>query len=60
MSHKCDGCKYKGEHREMGFKSFGVCLREIDLIQAEKNYNMEYCPYKNFNKENINLIKRKE
>ena len=45
MAHKCDGCRYKGEHQEMGFVPFGVCLKETDLIRAEKNYNAECCPY---------------
>ena len=44
--HKCDGCRYKGEHVEMGFKPFGVCYKEKNLIEAEKNYNAETCPYK--------------
>lgn len=44
--HKCDGCRYKGEHVEMGFKPFGVCYKETNLIEAEKNYNAETCPYK--------------
>lgn len=45
MAHKCDGCKYKGEHQEMGFVPFGVCLKETNLIRAEQNYNAECCPY---------------
>ena len=45
MEHKCDGCKYKGEHQEMGFVPFGVCLKETNLIRAEQNYNAECCPY---------------
>ena len=44
--HKCDGCRYKGEHVEMGFKPFGVCYKETNLIEAEKNYRAETCPYK--------------
>ena len=47
MKHKCDGCKYKGEHQEMGFRSFGVCLKELNIIEAERTYNAEKCPYKN-------------
>lgn len=46
IGHKCDGCRYKGEHVEMGFKPFGVCYKEKNLIEAEKNYNAETCPYK--------------
>ena len=45
MKHKCDGCRYKGEHQEMMFRPFGVCLRELNLIEAEKSYNAEKCPY---------------
>ena len=44
-NHKCNGCRYKGEHQEMGFVPFGVCLLEHNLIQAEKNYNAEKCPF---------------
>lgn len=47
MKHKCDGCKYKGEHQEIGFRPFNVCLKELNLIEAEKTYNVEKCPYKN-------------
>ena len=45
MTHKCDGCRYKGEHQEMGFVPFGVCLKETNLIKAEKTYKAECCPY---------------
>lgn len=45
MNHKCDECRYKGEHQEMMFRPMGVCLKETNLIQAEKNYNAEKCPY---------------
>lgn len=45
MVHKCDGCRYKGEHQEMGFVPFGVCLKETNLIKAEQLYNAECCPY---------------
>lgn len=45
MGHKCDGCRFKGEHQEMMFRPFGVCLRELNLADAEKNYNAEKCPY---------------
>ena len=45
MPHKCDGCRYKGEHQEMGFVPFGVCLKETNLIKAEQNYKAECCPY---------------
>lgn len=46
IAHKCDGCRYKGEHVEMGFKPFGVCYKETNLIKAEANYKAETCPYK--------------
>jgi hypothetical protein len=45
MEHKCDGCRYKGEHQEMMFRPFGVCTRELNLVEAEKAYNAERCPY---------------
>ena len=45
MTHKCDGCRYKGEHQEQGFIPFGVCLKERSLIKAEQNYKAECCPY---------------
>ena len=58
MGHKCDGCGFKGEHQEMMFRPFGVCLRELNLAEAEKNYNAEKCPYDNVgalhdNKKNV-------
>ena len=45
MAHKCDGCRYKGEHQEMGFAPFGVCFKETNLVKAQQNYNAECCPY---------------
>ncbi len=45
MAHKCDGCRYKGEHQEVGFCPFGVCTKETNLVRAEQNYNAECCPY---------------
>lgn len=45
MKHKCDGCRYKGEHQEMMFRSFGVCMRETNLADAERSYNADKCPY---------------
>lgn len=45
MAHKCDGCRYKGEHQEMGFAPFGVCFKETNLAKAQQNYNAECCPY---------------
>lgn len=47
--HKCEGCKYKSEHQEMMFRPMGVCLREHNLIEAEKTYNAEVCPFKQNN-----------
>lgn len=43
--HKCDDCVYKGEHQEMMFKPFGVCLKFFDLADAEKAYNATICPF---------------
>jgi hypothetical protein len=40
MKHKCDGCKYKGEHQEMG-----VCYKEHNLIEAAKAYKADKCPF---------------
>lgn len=45
MNHKCERCKHRGEYQEMGFKPFGVCLRETNLLKAENAYNAEVCPY---------------
>lgn len=53
MKHKCDGCKYKSTHQEMGFAPFGVCTKERNLAEAEKSYNAEICPYKRTNFERI-------
>lgn len=49
MAHKCDGCRYKGEHQEMMFRPMGVCTRELNLLDAIKNYEAEKCPYKKTN-----------
>lgn len=56
MKHKCDGCKYKSTHQEMGFKPFGVCRKGFDLIEAQKNYNAEKCPYERKIKQSDNLL----
>ena len=45
MKHKCDGCIHKSEHQEMGFKPFGICTKETDIIEAEKAYKAEKCPF---------------
>ena len=46
LNHKCNGCRYRSEYQEMGFKPFGVCTRETNLREAEKAYKAEVCPYK--------------
>lgn len=45
LKHKCDNCPFRGEHQEMGFRPFGVCTWETNLIEAEKTYKAERCPY---------------
>lgn len=45
-NHKCDGCEYKSEHQEMGFRPFGVCTRTANLIEAERAYKADVCPYR--------------
>lgn len=51
-NHKCNGCRYKGEHHEMMFAPMGVCLKTSNLVEAVKFYNAEKCPFKitNFDK----------
>lgn len=46
MKHKCDGCRYKGEHQEMGFRPIGICTQAISLEYATRAYNAPECPYK--------------
>ena len=41
--HKCEGCPFRGEHQEQGFRPFGVCTMEKNLIEAQKAYNAETC-----------------
>ncbi len=60
MAHKCDGCRYKGEHQEMMFRPFGVCTRELNLVEAEKAYNAEKCPYKKTNADRIRAMTDEE
>lgn len=60
MNHKCDGCRYKSEHQEMGFAPMGVCTRTTNLIEAEKNYKAEKCPYKQTNYERIKAMSIEE
>lgn len=43
--HKCDGCKYKSEHQEMGFKATGVCSKEHYLPDAIKAFNDKECRF---------------
>lgn len=44
-NHKCHNCKHKGEYQDMKFQPFGVCLKETNLIEAEKAYRAKECPY---------------
>ena len=60
MAHKCDGCRYKGEHREMMFRPFGVCTKELNLIEAEKAYNAGKCPYIKTNADRIRSMTDEE
>ena len=45
MKHKCDGCRYKGEHRYDQFQPFGVCTKELNLRDAAAAYESDNCPY---------------
>lgn len=45
MKHKCDSCKYKGEHQEMGFKISWVCTKEHDRLKAMRAYMATECPF---------------
>ena len=60
MAHKCDGCRYKGEHREMMFRPFGVCTKELNLIEAEKAYNADKCPFKKTNADRFRAMSDEE
>ena len=53
MAHKCDRCRYKGEHQEMMFRPMGVCNRGANLVEAVQNYEAEKCPYKKTNADRI-------
>ena len=44
--HKCESCKYRGEHQEMGFAPEGVCLLENNLVNAVISYRAEVCPFR--------------
>lgn len=43
--HKCETCKYCGEHQEMGFRPVGVCHLEQNLLMAIRAYNATECPF---------------
>lgn len=43
--HECDGCKYKGEHQEMGFRAVGTCTKEHSLPDAVKAYDAAGCKF---------------
>lgn len=60
MAHKCDGCRYKGEHQEMMFRPMGVCNRGANLVEAVKNYEAEKCPYKKTNADRIRAMSDEE
>ena len=60
MAHKCDGCRYKGEHQEMKFRPIGVCNRGADLAEAVRNYEAEKCPYKKTNADRIRAMSDEE
>ena len=38
--HKCDTCKYKGEHQDNG-----VCTMEKNLLKAMRAYKAPECPF---------------
>lgn len=44
--HKCEGCRYKGVHQEMGFCATPVCTKTMNLEHAAKAYAAKDCPYK--------------
>ena len=54
LNHKCNGCRYQSEHQEMGFRPFGVCTKETNLIEAERAYKSDVCPYKQNEKAELN------
>ena len=58
--HKCDGCRYKGEHQEMKFRPMGVCYRGANLVEAVQNYEAEKCPYKKTNGDRIRAMSDEE
>ena len=60
MAHKCDGCRYKGEHQEMKFRPIGICNRGADLAEAVRNYEAEKCPYKKTNADRIRAMSDEE
>lgn len=46
MVHKCEGCRFKGVHQEMGFCATPVCTKTMNLEDAAKAYAAKKCPYK--------------
>ena len=60
MAHKCDGCRYKGEHQEMMFRPMGVCNRGANLVEAVQNYEAEKCPYKKTNGDQVRAMSDEE
>lgn len=58
--HKCDGCRYKGEHHEMMFRPMGVCKRGANLLEAVQNYEAEKCPYQRTNADRIRAMTDEE
>ena len=51
--HKCETCKYRGEHQEMGFRPVGVCHMEHNLHRAILAYNAAECPFKDAKDTNV-------
>lgn len=58
--HKCDGCKYKSEHQEMGFMSVGVCTKELLLPDAIKAYTEPECRFGVKPRTSYNIPKKAE
>ena len=60
IAHKCDGCRYKGEHQEMMFRPMWVCNRGANLVEAVQNYEAEKCPFKKTNADRIRAMSDEE
>lgn len=43
--HKCDGCPFRNKTAYDKFAPFDLCSLGSDLIEAEKFYNAEECPF---------------